>query len=114
MAIFLGRAGYAVRGFELRADPRQGAAAAGRSINLALSARGLQALGEARLRETIVSLAVPMRGRMIHPERGAPVFQPYGTADWHANHSVSRADLNLALLEAAENLQEVRFTFHPK
>jgi kynurenine 3-monooxygenase len=114
MANLLGRAGYAVRGFEMRPDPRRGPAPGGRSINLALSARALHALRQVGLDGRIVEIGIPMRGRMIHPPDGRTAFQPYGTAPEHANHSVSRAGLNLALIEAAEALPGVRFEFGMK
>jgi kynurenine 3-monooxygenase len=110
-SIFLGRAGHEVRGFEMRPDPRRGPLVGGRSINLALSARGLGALERAGLLDRVLALAVPMRGRMIHDLRGHTVFQPYGTEAGHANHSVSRAELNVLLLEAAERERNVRFSF---
>jgi kynurenine 3-monooxygenase len=110
-SIFLGRAGHEVKGFEMRPDPRRGPLVGGRSINLALSARGLGALERAGLLQQVLALAVPMRGRMIHDLRGHTVFQPYGTEAGHANHSVSRAELNVLLLEAAERERNVRFSF---
>ena len=114
LAILLGRAGYTVRGFEMRSDPRRGPLVGGRSINLALSARGLHALETVGLKEQVLAMAVPMRGRMIHDAAGRTAFQPYGTEEWHANQSVSRADLNVLLLDAAEKESNVRFTFGRK
>ena len=102
---------YAVRGVELRPDPRTGPVSGGRSINLALSARGLDALDRAGLARDILAMAVPMRGRMIHSQNGRTSFQPYGTASDQVNHSVSRAELNVALLQAAERQPGVRFSF---
>jgi kynurenine 3-monooxygenase len=114
MAILLGKAGYAVRGYELRPDPRTGSARGGRSINLALSARGMHALERVGLAREILAMAVPMRGRMIHSQVGRTAFQPYGTAADQVNHSVSRGDLNIVLLTAAEKLPDVRFSFGRK
>ena len=114
LAILLGRAGHTVRGFEMRPDPRKGLLVGGRSINLALSTRGLHALESVGLREQMMALAVPMHGRMIHDAAGRTAFQPYGTEAWHANHSVARADLNAILLDAAEREPNVRFTFGQK
>ena len=114
MAILLGRAGYAVRGFELRPDPRAGPPVGGRSINLALSARGLHALERVGLARDVLAMAVPMRGRMIHAQDGRTAFQPYGTTAEQVNNSVSRGDLNVILLNAAERLPGVRFTFDHK
>lgn len=101
MATLLGRAGYPVLAIERRPDPRAAGAEAGRSINLALSARGLFALEQIGLKDTILRLAVPLYGRMIHPVRGRLAFQPYGRRG-QAIHSLSRAALNAALLDAAE------------
>ncbi len=114
LAILLGRAGYTVRGFELRPDPRSQSIQAGRSINLALSARGIHALEQAGLANEVLSMAVPMRGRMIHPAADRTAFQPYGTRADQVNHSVSRGELNLALVNTAEKLPNVRFDFNHK
>jgi kynurenine 3-monooxygenase len=114
MANLLGRAGFAVRGFEMRPDPRRGPAPAGRSINLALSARALHALRVVDLADRVVDIGIPMRGRMIHDQAGHTAFQPYGTAPEHANLSVSRAELNLALINAAEAQRDVGFQFGMK
>ncbi|HUD73149.1 MAG TPA: NAD(P)-binding protein, partial [Dongiaceae bacterium] len=61
MSILLGRAGFEVRAFEMRSDPRRGPLVGGRSINLALSARGLHALERVGLREQVLAIGVPMR-----------------------------------------------------
>jgi len=114
MAILLGRAGYSVRGIELRPDPRTGPPEGGRSINLALSARGIHALEQVGLARDVLAMGVPMRGRLIHSQDGRTSFQPYGTAADQVNNSVSRADLNVILLDAAERLPDVRFSFGHK
>ncbi len=114
MAILLGRAGYTVRGFELRPDPRHGPLLGGRSINLALSARGIHALERVGLAREVLAMAVPMRGRMIHSQHGPTAFQPYGTEADQVNNSVARGDLNVAMLQAAERLPNVRFAFGMK
>ncbi|MFQ5720625.1 MAG: FAD-dependent oxidoreductase [Acidobacteriota bacterium] len=101
MAIYLARAGYRVRVCERRPDPRAEGALGGRSINLALSTRGLHALDGAGLASAVLGGSVPMRGRMIHSVSGRQTFQPYGTRKSDAIHSVSRGGLNLTLLAAA-------------
>ncbi len=63
--------------YERRPDPRRGAAERGRSINLAISERGLDALRRIDLADQIMADALPMRGRMIHPVDGPLDFQPY-------------------------------------
>jgi kynurenine 3-monooxygenase len=114
LSLLLGRSGFRVRGYEMRPDPRKGPSAGGRSINLALSARGLHALAEVGLADAVLARAVPMRGRMIHDARGATAFQPYGTEAGHVNQSVSRAELNAILLDAAERERNVHFEFGRK
>lgn len=101
MATLLARAGHAVLAVERRSDPRAVAAQGGRSINLALSERGLYALEQIGLRETILALSVPLYGRMIHSPSGQLAFQPYGTRG-RSIHSMSRSGLNSALLDSAE------------
>jgi kynurenine 3-monooxygenase len=110
MALMLGREGHEVKVFERRPDPRQAGAEAGRSINLAISARGLHALDQVGLKDQVLASAVPMKGRMIHDPAGHLTFQPYGTKD-QAINSVSRAGLNVLLLNAASRHPGIRFTF---
>ncbi|HEU5217725.1 MAG TPA: NAD(P)/FAD-dependent oxidoreductase, partial [Gemmatimonadales bacterium] len=110
MAALLGRAGHRVLLLERRADPRSGAVEAGRSINLAISERGLHALSCLDLREAILRIATPLHGRMIHPIEGPLAFQPYGRKG-QAINSISRAALNQVLLDAAERSGNVRVRF---
>lgn len=114
LACCLGRAGRRVDVYELREDMRVAGYSGGRSINLALSHRGLAALDHVGLKDEILRLAVPMRGRMIHPQSGPLSFQPYGSEKSHCIHSVSRGELNLALLHAAARHDGVRLHFHHK
>ncbi len=111
LAVMLGRRGSAVEVRERRPDPRKGAAGRGRSINLAISTRGLHALALVGLDRPVVERAVAMRGRMIHPVNGPLQFQPYGTEARHVIHSVSRAELNRLMVESAEAMENVRVTF---
>lgn len=114
MAIYLGREGYPVDVFERRPDPQSGRIDAGRSINLAISVRGIEALRGVGLAEDILRRAVPMRGRMIHPVDGGLTFQPYGVRADQAINSISRAALNVTLIEAARALPNVRLHFEHK
>jgi kynurenine 3-monooxygenase len=111
LACYLGRAGRRVAVYEKRPDPRRGPAERGRSINLALSVRGIHALRELGLDGDVLADSVLMRGRMIHAHDGALTFQPYGKDDSEALHSVSRAGLNRRLVEAAARHESVRFCF---
>ncbi|PZF95986.1 FAD-dependent oxidoreductase [Micromonospora deserti] len=111
LACFLARRGYPVALYERRSDPRTGQVERGRSINLALSERGLDALRRIGLDEQVMAEALPMRGRMIHPRSGEPQFQSYSAAGDRAINSISRGALNNALLDAATALPGVRIAF---
>jgi kynurenine 3-monooxygenase len=101
LAVLLARRGFAVKVYERRADPRVVENERGRSINLALAARGIAALERAGMMERIRPLMIPMRGRMIHPLSGETQLQPYGQRQEEVIYSVSRADLNRVLIEEA-------------
>ncbi|MEH0842777.1 NAD(P)/FAD-dependent oxidoreductase [Micromonospora sp. CPCC 205711] len=111
LACFLARRGYPVALYERRPDPRTGRVERGRSINLALSERGLDALRRIGLDEQVMADALPMRGRMIHPVQGEPQFQSYSVGGERAINSISRGALNNALLDAADKLPGVRIAF---
>ena len=111
MAVFLGKAGHRVAVYERRPDPRKVAGGRSRSINLAISTRGLAALERVELERALLSVAVPMRGRMLHQADGHLAFQPYGHEAHHVINSVSRAGLNRLLVEAAEEMPNVEVHF---
>jgi kynurenine 3-monooxygenase len=111
MAVYLARKGYRATVFERRPDMRLGGVSAGRSINLALSARGLHALRETGLYEEIMPLAIPMYGRMVHPLEGTPNFQPYSSDGQQCIYSVSRGELNKRLMTLAESFPGVEIRF---
>ena len=100
LALYLRRRGVAVDVYERRSDPRLATTSGGRSINLALSDRGLRALAGVSLEEAVRAFALPMRGRMIHDHAGAVTLQRYGTAG-QAIYSVPRAQLNQLLIDHA-------------
>jgi kynurenine 3-monooxygenase len=102
LAISLAQRGYPVQIFERRPDMRLTRASAGRSINLAVSTRGIHALREAGLWDQMSRIIIPMKGLMMHSLAGELTFQPYGKNDTEVINSISRADLNVALLNAAE------------
>ena len=106
----LARRGFAVEVFEKRPDPRRAGFLGGRSINLALAERGLQALRASDLADAVLHRAVMMRGRMVHDREGNSVLQRYGVDDSEVIWSVSRGALNMLLLDAAE-AAGVRFHF---
>src|SRR4051794_3681271 len=100
-SIFLARRGFEVELFERRPDLRKEEVDGHRSINLAVSTRGLHALAAVGLREKVLAQAIPMRGRMVHPLGGQEGLQPYGKDDSQCINSISRAGLNALLLDAA-------------
>lgn len=101
LAIYLSKRGYTVSVYERRADMRKEAMSAGRSINLALSDRGIKALEEVGIMDEIKKIAIPMHGRYLHQPDGSTAFQPYGKEGQFIN-SVSRAELNKKLIGLAE------------
>src|SRR3974390_736070 len=109
LAISLAQRGFAVQLYERRPDMRRVRISAGRSINLALSTRGIHALREAGLWDKIANILIPMRGRMMHSITGELTFMPYGKDETEFINSVSRAELNIALMNAAE---KAGFTVH--
>ncbi len=111
MACYLGKDGYRVALYEKRPDPRGGNVDAGRSINLALSTRGISALAEVGVAERVLAEAVAMPGRMMHSLAGELTYQPYGTAAGQVINSVSRGGLNCLLLDAAEAHDTVTLHF---
>ncbi len=111
LAVLLAGRGFAVEVYERRPDPRAVESERGRSINLALAARGIAALERAGMMERIRPLMIPMRGRMIHPLSGETQLQPYGQRQNEVIYSVSRADLNRVLIEEAARHPRVRLKF---
>lgn len=101
LAIILRKRGHEVTIYERRPDMRSASISAGKSINLAMSARGWKALDLAGLRNEIESLAIPMYGRYLHQPDGNTAFQPYSKNN-EAIYSVSRGDLNKKLMTLAE------------
>lgn len=112
MAVYLARKGFDVALHERRPDMRRADVPAGRSINLAVTARGLRALDEVGLRAAVLKIAIPMRGRMIHDIDGKTSFLPYGQKEDEVIYAASRGLLNKVLLEAAGTYKNVHMTFN--
>jgi len=101
LSIYLAKRGHKVSIYERRNDMRKEQMSAGRSINLALSDRGLLALEKVGLADAIKEISIPMHGRYIHNADGSHAYQPYGKEGQFIN-SVSRATLNMKLMDLAE------------
>jgi kynurenine 3-monooxygenase len=111
LAILLAKRGFQVSVYERRTDPRLANAERGRSINMALAARGIRGLRLAGVLERVMPLALTMRGRMVHEHDGSAALQPYGVRPEEVIYSISRADLNRVLIEAAAELPNVALNF---
>lgn len=111
LALRLAQRGHQVDVYERRPDPRLRRGEEGRSINLGLSKRGIAALTEVGLRDEVLSLAVPMEGRVIHGPDGHTRFQPYGKNRQEVLHSIDRNELNELLLDRAEAHPSVKLHF---
>ena len=114
LAAYLGRRGHEVDLYERRADPREGNLVGGRSINLALSTRGIHALEQLGIADEVLKHAIPMRGRMIHPAGAGAntIFAPYDVDPNKHINSIGRAALNTTVIEAAQRYPTVRVHFN--
>ena len=111
LSVLLARRGFKVTLYDRRPDPRETSAEGGRSINLALAARGIHALERAGVMDHVQPLLIPMRGRMVHDTSGSTALHPYGQREHEVIYSVGRAALNRVLIEEAarHNTVEMRF-----
>lgn len=114
LTLYLARRGYEVTVYDARPDPRLSKPDRGRSINLAMSCRGLTGLAGVGLSDKIEKIMVPMRARAIHEQEGSIKYQPFGrNADEYIN-AVARTDLNNLLLDEAAQFANVSFHFETK
>jgi kynurenine 3-monooxygenase len=111
LAVRLAQRGYQVSLHEKRSDMRREDVDAGRSINLALSNRGLKALERVGIKDAILEECIPMKGRMIHPLGGEKFLSRYSGREEDYINSVSRGGLNIALLDEAEKLPNIQIHF---
>jgi kynurenine 3-monooxygenase len=112
LSTYLAKRGIATEVYEARGDMRGEEMAAGRSINLALSDRGIRALREVGMDEYMLEEAVPMYGRLIHATDGSTKLLPYSGRAGEYINSVSRGGLNIALINEADNYAESEFFFN--
>ena len=114
LSLYLAKRGIETEVYESRGDMRKVELAAGRSINLALSDRGIAALKQVGMDEYMLKEAVPMHGRMIHPVDGETKLLRYSGRESEYINSVSRGGLNIALINEADNYAESKFFFNQK
>jgi kynurenine 3-monooxygenase len=110
LSIYLSKKGYNINIYERRADMRKQKMSAGKSINLALSDRGWRGLEGVGIADEVKKIAIPMYGRYIHNKDGSTAFQPYGKKE-QAIYSVSRAEINMKLMDLAEQNSNVKLHF---
>lgn len=113
LAIYMAKRGFEINLFERRPDMRKTSNYQGRSINLALSTRGLNALSKIGLDAEVLSDAIPMYGRMMHSKTGELSYHPYGK-DGQAINSVSRGRLNTKLIELADEFPNIHLHFNTR
>src|SRR5499425_2974458 len=113
LALGLTERGHKVEIYERRPDMRRVRMSAGRSINLALSTRGIHALTHAGLWGQMHDIIIPMKGRMMHSASSELTFQPYGKDESEVINSISRAELNISLMNAAEE-RGVKISFQQR
>lgn len=113
LSIYLAKKGYKVNIYERRQDMRKIKMSAGKSINLALSDRGWRGLEGVGIADDVRKIAIPMYGRFIHNRDGSTAFQPYGKKE-QAIYSVSRAEINMKLMDLAEREAGVKIHFNER
>ena len=110
LSIYLAKRGYKINLYERRPDMRKAKISAGKSITLALSDRGWRGLEGVGMADEIKKIAIPMYGRQIHNRDGSTEYQPYGKKE-QAIYSVSRAEINMRLMDLAEQQKDVKIHF---
>lgn len=113
LGIYLAKKDYQINIYERRSDFRKIGAASGRSINLALSDRGLRGLGGVGLAEKVQTVGIPMTHRAMHDTKGNITTQPY-SQNGQCIYAVSRAKLNEFLLTEVEKFENVKVHFEQK
>lgn len=114
LALRLAQRGYTVNVYESRPDLRTTDISAGRSINLALSARGLKAMKLVGVENKVKPLCIPMKGRLIHDIQGNTFPSNYSGRDGEFINSISRGDLNALLLTEADTYNNLTIHFNKK
>ncbi|CAN5785444.1 NAD(P)/FAD-dependent oxidoreductase [soil metagenome] len=114
LSLYLAKRGIETEVYEARSDMRLEEMSAGRSINLALSDRGIAALKQVGMDEYMLEEAVPMFGRMIHSVSGETKLLPYSGREGEYINSVSRGGLNIALIDEADKYPESKFFFNQR
>ncbi|KAF2837093.1 FAD/NAD(P)-binding domain-containing protein [Patellaria atrata CBS 101060] len=121
-AIYAARRGDNVEIYELRSDLRDPSTTPlnfTKSINLALSERGINSIRKANspgLLDSVLNETVPMYGRMIHGEINGKLYENAQSYDIHGRYirAVDRGGLNKRLLDELAHMPNVKFFFNHK
>ena len=114
LGLRLAQKGYQVDIVEKRSDMRKATVDGGRSINLALSDRGLAGLKLVGLEEKVRELCIPMNGRLVHDIEGNTFASNYSGREGEYINSISREELNKLLLDEADQYDDVQIDFDDK
>lgn len=114
LGIRLAQRGHEVHIYESRPDMRKTKIDGGRSINLALSDRGIRALELIGMSHVVEQDGIPLFGRMIHPAQGEATYMPYSGRSGEAIHSISRGGLNKTLLIETEKYPNIHLYFNQR
>ncbi|WP_028388448.1 FAD-dependent oxidoreductase [Legionella fairfieldensis] len=114
LSLYMARRGYNVELFEARPDERMEQSDKGRSINLALSCRGITALAGINLMSKVEKIMVPMRARAIHQHNGEIKYQAFGRHKDEYINAILRSELNKLLLDEAEKNPRIQLHFNMK
>ncbi len=114
LSVYFAKRGIPVDIYERRPDMRLADSGGGKSINLALSNRGIHALKEVGIYDEIKKISIPMYGRKLHAPDGALSFQRYGKDDSEYINAVSRAELNKSLMDLAEEITGTKIRFNSR
>lgn len=114
VSLYMARRGYAVDVYESRPDLRVTQADKGRSINLALSCRGMTGLSGVGIMDRVKAIMVPMRARAIHEEDGLIHYQSFGRSDEEYINAIQRSELNALLLDVMDEDPRINVHFNHK
>ncbi|MCO6460688.1 MAG: FAD-dependent monooxygenase [Saprospiraceae bacterium] len=111
LGAFLAQNDHQITVLEKRSDVRLGQAEAGRSINLALSSRGIKALELIGFGSELKDISIPMPVRCLHQKDGSIQYVPYSGRAGEYINSISRSGLNAVLLDYLEKCDSASVHF---
>lgn len=113
MAICLAKRNYEVDVYEYRPDVREENYDSGRSFNLTLYYRGIEAMKQIGIWDDAKNVAIIAEGNVAHYET-KNVYDSFDARGNEILYTVHRNRLNGALISAAEKYPEITFHFNTK